>query len=193
MTKRFVLVLQSLLVLVVLGAASAAAAEDVNSISKFEVHVGDAFVTAFGFPAGTVTRASNGDTIEVVFTGKIKPEEGEAEGFGTFAQRSSTGALIAVGTFEAKELLSFIDFGTEADLSAVIHGGSASMLVRVKGRPASNLTDIGLASQFDSILEVDCMVGAFPAGFEEGITFAIKGGLNFDEKVSGVTSFVASP
>ena len=62
----------------------------------------------------------------------------------------------------------------------------------MRSHPASNLTDVGLASEFDAILEVDCMVGAFPAGFEEGITFAIEGGLNFDEKVSGVTAFIPS-
>jgi len=45
--------------------------------TEFDVHVGDAFLQSLGEPAGTVARASNGDTIKVIFTGEI--ESGDRE------------------------------------------------------------------------------------------------------------------
>ncbi len=156
-----------------------------SAIEEFDVHVGDAFLQALGFPAGAVARAANGDTIKVIFTGKIGPNDSEAEGKGTFEHRNSAGALLATGTFEAKKLLSFTDFGTQSGLPPTLHGGSAMIRVRVTGHPVSG----GIVT-FDATLGVDCKIGNFPTGFEEGITFD-AGFINFNDKVSGVTVFVA--
>ncbi len=48
-----------------------------------------------------------------------------------------------------------------------------------------------MTEEFDAILTVDCKIGRFPAGFKEGITFEIPRLVNFDQKVFGVTVFVA--
>lgn len=159
----------------------------VEAIEAFDVHVGDPFLQALGFPAGDVARASNGDTIKVVFTGEIDPKESEAKGKGTFEHRNSRGALLASGTFRAKELLRFTDFGTEADVPPTFHGGTALIHVRVKGHPAANPAT---TVRFEADLGVDCKIGNFPKGFEEGITFDAHF-INFNKKVSGVTVFLA--
>ncbi len=159
-----------------------------ESETKFDFHIGDAFLQSLGFSAGTKARAANGDVITVIGTGEIEVGDGEAEGKGTFEHRSSTGALLASGTWEAKELLSFTDFGTQSGLPPTFHGGSAVIRIEVVGHPAATPAT---TVEFEATLTVDCKIGSFPAGFKEGITFSIDGGLNFDEKVSGVTVFVA--
>jgi hypothetical protein len=57
------------------------------------------------------------------------------------------------------------------------------------GHAASNHEE---TTKFNAMLRVDCLIGSPPAGLEEGITFAISGGLNFGEKLSGDTLFVAA-
>ncbi len=182
MLKRSALLVALVLALSPIASGTTAAS---SAPEEFDVHVGDAFLQGLGFPAGAVAQAANGDTIRVTFTGQIEPKEKEADGKGTFKHRSSTGKLLASGTFQAKRLLSFTDFGTGAGLPPTFHGGTALIRVRVVGHPAS-----GGTVRFDATLGVDCKIGSFPSGFEEGITFD-AGFINFNEKVSGVTVVVA--
>ncbi len=183
MKRRFALSVGLLFGLLVLGAGSAVA-----SATEFDFHVGDQFLTNLGFPPGVVARAPNGDTIRVIGTGEFDTAGNEADGQGTFEHRSSSGGLIASGTWEATKLVSFTDFGGQAGLPPDLRGGSAVIKVHGKGHPATNPS---ATVEFDATLMVDCAIGNVPASFEEGITFKIDGGLNFNEKVSGVTVFVA--
>ncbi len=184
MLKRSALIFALVLALSPMASGTTAAS---SSIEEFDVHAGDAFLQGLGFPAGAVARAANGDTITVVFTGKIEPKAGEAEGKGTFEHRNSAGALLATGTFEAEALLGFTDFGTQAGLPPTFHGGSAVIRVHAEGHPISNPA---ATVEFDATLGVDCRIGNFPSGFKEGITFDAAF-INFTDKVSGVTVFVA--
>jgi hypothetical protein len=176
-----------LLTLALAGGAARARPED--KATQFDVNVGDALIEGIvGSPPGDVAKASTGDTIKVIFTGQIDVEDGAAEGKGTFEHWDSGGTLLEFGTFQAKRLISFTDFGTEADLPRTFHGGTA--LIRVRGVRYS--ADLQKITKFKATLKVDCQVGSPPPGLEEGITFAISGGPNFDMKVSGSNLFVAT-
>jgi hypothetical protein len=193
MKKRFGLATFALVVAFPLMAGTASARNDDEQVTEFDVHVGDVFLFSRGGSLGDVARASNGDTIEVIFTGKIDAEDGQAGGTGGFQHFDKSGKLLEFGTFKATRLISFTDFGLPSpplppQFPATSHGGSSLIAVRAVGHPASNPA---LTSKFDATLEVDCMLGNFPPGFEEGINLAVTNGLNFNEKVSGVTLYVA--
>jgi hypothetical protein len=191
MKRLFGLTFALLLTLsLVVGAAKARAEEQVT---QFDVSAGDPFTEAFSGAAGLgdVAQASNGDTIKVIFTGHF--DVNEAEGNGTFEHFSSSGRLLEFGSFQAHHLISFTDFGTSAGLSPTFHGGTALILVRGVRYDNSD-PSLNTTAKFKATLRVDCLVGNPPAGVEEGINFAISGGLNFDEKPSnhGFTAFVAT-
>jgi hypothetical protein len=191
MKRLFGLAFALLLTLsLVVGAAKARAEEQVT---RFDVSAGDPFTEAFSGAAGLgdVAQASNGDTIKVIFTGHF--DVNEAEGNGTFEPFSSSGRLLEFGSFQAHHLISFTDFGTSAGLSPTFHGGTALILVRGVRYDNSD-PSLNTTAKFKATLRVDCLVGNPPAGVEEGINFAISGGLNFDEKPSnhGFTAFVAT-
>jgi hypothetical protein len=181
MKKRFGWAAMVLLVaLSVVDSNVSARAEE--QISEFDVHVGDAFI--FGtsrFRLGDVSLASTGESIEVIFTGRIDVVDQGATGMGAFQHRDNSGQVVDFGTFKAKHLISFTDFGTSPALPPTSHAGKAAILIRGVDHPASNPQ---ITSNFEATLVVDCALpGAnVPPGLEEGITFDITDGLNFDEK-----------
>jgi hypothetical protein len=193
MKKLFGLAFTLLLALSLVGGAAKARPE--QQVTQFDVSAGDPFTEAFSGVAGLgdVAQASNGDTIKVIFTGHFDVKDHEAEGKGTFEHFNSSGTLLEFGTFQAHHLISFTDFGTSAGLSPTFHGGTALILVRGVRYDNSDPT-LNTTSKFKATLRVDCLIGNPPAGLEEGINFAISGGLNFDEKPSnhGFTSFVTT-
>ena len=159
-------------------------------MTEFDVHVGDAFILGtFGVPATDIAGASNGDTIELIFTGRIDVKDREAEGDGGFRQFNKSGKLVNFGTFTAKRLISFLDLGPAAGAPQIWHRGRAKILVRA----------VGQTQAFDATLSVDCKFGPAPPpppDYEEGTFFAIAGGLNFDKTVNEINIanlFVAAP
>jgi len=163
--------------------------------NKFDFHIGDRFLTALdsAFPSGDVARAANGDEIRIVGHGQIDGRKGKAEGEGTFEHRDSAGTLVASGDWHVKELISFTDYGTDSMLPPTFHGGTAVLRVRVHGHPQPHKKGEdpkGKDKELSATLVVDCGIGAFPTGLEEGSTVNIQGGPDFDHKVSGMTLFV---
>jgi len=192
MKKRFGLATFALVVALPLVAGTASARNDDEQATEFDVHVGDAFLFGRGVPLlSDVAQASNGDTIEVLFTGRIDTEDGEAAGTGDFQHFDKSGKVVEFGTFRATRLISFTDFGLAGlppPFPATSHGGTSMIAVRAVAYPASNP---GQSSRFEATLQVDCRLGNFPLGFTEGINFAVTGGLNFNVKVSGMNLYVA--
>jgi hypothetical protein len=168
--------LAGLAMLLVLSLSGTAGAKE--RVTQFDVHVGDAFLLGGGFPAVDIARASsNGDTIELLFTGRIDTRRSRAEGDGGFRHFDNHGNLIDFGTFTAKRLISFLDLGPAAGAPPSLHRGRAKILVRA----------VGQTGAFDATLAVDCKFGPAPPpppDFEEGTFFAIAGGLNFNETVN---------
>jgi hypothetical protein len=146
-------------------------------VTEFDVHVGDAFILSIGLPAVDIAGASNGDTIELLFTGQIDSKHSKAGGDGGFQHFDKSGKLVDFGTFTAKRLISFLDLGPAAGDPPSFHRGRAKILVRA----------VGQTGGFDATLAVDCKFGPAPPpppDFEEGTFFAIAGGLNFNETVN---------
>jgi hypothetical protein len=171
------------------ASARSAASED-QAGAKIDFHIGDAFLAAVNpaFSGGDRAKASNGDTITIVGRGKFEVKEGAAEGSGIFVHQTPDGHLLGTGTWRAKKLLTFDDFGGQSGFPADFRGGHAVLSVSVVGHPGG---DTSVTEEFDAVLTVDCKIGRFPAGFKEGITFEIPGLVNFGQKVFGVTLLVA--
>jgi hypothetical protein len=167
--------LAGLAMLLVLSLSGATSAKE--KVTEFDVHVGDAFILGtFGAPATDIAEASNGDTIELLFTGRIDTRRSRAEGEGGFRHFDESGKLVDFGTFTAKHLKSFLDLGPAAGAPQTWHRGRAKILVSA----------VGQTQAFDAILAVDCKFGPAPPpppDFEEGTFFDIKGGPNFNEIV----------
>ena len=109
----------------------------------------------FGFLAGSgflcglaptacpdVSRADNGDTIQIAGSGALTTNPKTASGSGTFAHKRGN-TTVASGTWTATDLLSFQDYGTSSDPSIprVAHAGTALIAVHlvVTGGPATGL------------------------------------------------------
>jgi len=142
-----------------------------------------------------ITKAANGDTIEITGAGTLSLHSKSVTGGGTFTQKNAAGTVIALGVFTATDLLSFSDYGTAVPFFPPnVHGGLAIMRV--------HLTPSTGGAGVDAILEIDCAINApgllTPTGEIrevrkelEGIRLAVHGGPNFNEHVSGFTVFIA--
>src|SRR5260370_10111749 len=104
--KRLTSVAIALLVALSLGGGTTSAKKPVT---EFNVHVGDAFILGIGLPAVDIAGASNGDTIELLFTGQIDAKHSKAEGDGGFRHFDQNGEILDFGTFTSKRLISFLD------------------------------------------------------------------------------------
>jgi hypothetical protein len=170
--------------------ARGAASED-QAGANIDFHIGDAFLASLNpaFSGGDRAKASNGDTVTIVGRGKFEVKEGEAEGSGIFVHQTPNGHLLGTGTWRAKKLLHFDNFGGQSGFPPDFRGGHAVLSVRVVGHSGGDPT---VTEEFDAVLTVDCAIGEVPAGLKEGITFEIPGLVKFDAKVFGVTLFVAT-
>jgi hypothetical protein len=162
-----------------LGGGTTSAKE---KVTEFDVHVGDAFILGLGLPAVDIAGASNGDTIELIFTGRIDAKGRKADGDGGFRHFDKSGKLVDFGTFTAKRLISFLDLGPTAGFPPTAHRGRAQIRERA----------VGQTTAFDATLRVDCKFGPAPPpppDFEEGTFFDVSGGLNFNETVNETNVF----
>ena len=181
MKTRFALAAFALLAALSL-IASPARAGDKGKTTEFDVHVGDTFIYGIGLAAVDIAGASSGDTIGLLFTGRIDITDRDAEGDGAFQHFDPSGNLVDWGTFTAKRLISFTDLGPAAGFPQTWHRGIAKIWVHGVGQTAT----------FDAILGVNCKFGPAPPpppDYEEGTTFAIAGGLNFNMNVNDINVF----
>jgi hypothetical protein len=173
--------LAGLAMLLVLSLSGTTSAKE--KVTRFDVHVGDAFILGtFGQAATDIAGAENGDTIELLFTGRIDTRRSQAEGDGGFRHFDKSGKLLDFGLFTAKRLISFLDLGPVAGDPQTWHQGIAKILVGA----------VGQTQAFDAILQVDCLLGPAPPPpleIEEGTFFKIKGGLDFNVTVNETNIF----
>ncbi len=107
------------------------------------------------------------------------------------------GNMTRVGTWTAKDLVSFVSFGpspcvTEGQAGCggptfgldfpTAHGGLA--VIEIEG-----VVD-GTGQEFDAILTVGCQLPGLPDAGLEGIKFEVEGGLNFDASEVRSTLFI---
>src|ERR1700730_11685712 len=129
--KRLTSLAIALLVVLSLGGGTTSAKKPVT---EFDVHVGDAFILGIGLPAVDIAGASNGDTIELLFTGRIDVKHSRAEGDGGFRHFDKGGKLVDFGTLTARHLISFLDLGPAAGFPPSAHRGRAKIWVSAVGQ-----------------------------------------------------------
>jgi hypothetical protein len=156
--------------------------------NRYDVHAGDAFLAALN-PAFSpvIAEASNGDTVEVMFTGVIDPNTKAASGSGTFTHKNAAGTILGGGMLTATELLSFQFYGHSTATPPTFTAGKA--LIRVVVDPA------GPGPTFGGTLWVTCHLPGVqvPQGTEEGIRLNIQDVINFNDEAGGGTVFVEQP
>jgi hypothetical protein len=143
--------------------------------ATFQYLAGSGFLCGF-FPTACpdITRADNGDTIEISGSGTLTIHPNSVGGGGTFTHKDSSGNVLSSGTWTAQQLMSFVPYLVLQPDN--IAGGQA--LIRVH-----------LSTGSDAILDIDCAIGA-PPGQTEGVMLNIQDVINFNKKVSGITLFI---
>ncbi len=154
----------------------------------FTYHVGDAFLTSFDPSFGpVVTMARNEDRISVTGTGSFSLFPRWATGGGTIVHTDAAGNVVAQGTWEAVNVLSFRNYGdaTPQGLPETFFGGKLGLIVKLmpEGAPPGTV--------FWGIMWIDCTLGSnIPTRAVEGIELNVPGVINFAHEVSGATLFV---
>jgi hypothetical protein len=149
----------------------------------------------------SVARASNGDTIEVSGSGSFSLQPKSASGdapaieaaFGkvprTFTHRDADGNVLAEGTWEPTQVLSYRSFGSataeqNAELGLPPRSEGGKMLIKV----ALNVDGVHV---HDGILTIVCELGQPPKNsVEETLLLVQETQFNFNEPVSGDNIFI---
>src|SRR6059036_1431545 len=118
-----------------------------------------------------ITMAPNGDSVALNGTGTLSVHTKSVTGGGMFVHMDSSGHELVHGTWEAKDLLSFVSYGdaTPQGLPANLFGGTPV---------------------HDGILTIYCTLGNPPHGAHEGVRLNVQDVINFNKQVSGDTVFV---
>lgn len=134
-----------------------------------------------------ISRAANGETVEVVGQGTFSFTPTWVTGGGTLVHKNAEGDVIGHGTWTATRIMSFDPWGTSPGFPPTFEGGKAMMRINIK--PVENFPGI-----FDGFLTVTCLIGTVPAGAHEGIKLYVpRIGLDFNQEVSGETLFIRLP
>jgi hypothetical protein len=130
------------------------------------------------------TVAPNGDTITIKGSGTFSTDRSSISGEGSFQHTDAAGNLLASGTWEAIQLLSFVSWGTSPILPQNFEAGKA--FIRI------HLSPDGGGEVHDAILQISCVLpeSNFPPGFDEGIRLVVPQVANFNDPVHGQTLFI---
>jgi len=126
--------------------------------------------------------ADSGDTVALTGKGTLSVFPTSVTGSGTFVHMAPDGAVRAMGTWTAIQLMSFKSFGNSPGLPASFVGGQALILIQLS---------VGGTPVHTAVLTIICQVGTPPAGLHEGIKLAVQDTpFNFNKQVSGFTVFI---
>ncbi len=130
--------------------------------------------------------APNGDTMIIEGSGTLSIHAKSVTGEGSFEHVTSSGALLASGTWKALELLGFKSWGSSADPAFPTNFEAGKALIRIHLSP-----DAG-GSGIDAILQIYCVLPGtkHPPAFEEGVRVVIQDVINFNDPVHGQTLFI---
>jgi hypothetical protein len=164
-----------------------------SGAQSLEYHAGDAFLAAIDPSfSPVIARAPNGDTIEIMGNGTLSIHPKSVTGGGTFTHKDASGNVLGSGTWTARQLLSFDNYGPSIDptFPATFRGGQAEIAIHLTGTPSGG----GGTVELDGVLRVTCRLpgdkGPAHQGADEGITLNLKGGANFNKRAGGATLFV---
>jgi len=157
-----------------------------NGPSSFSYHIGDEFQQGFGFPAGDQASAPNGDAVKVIGTGTFDVATKAARGGGTFTHFAPDGSVRGSAHWNAARLVDFQFYGCGGpQLPDTFCGGRANIAIDIT-------PDAAPGTHIDGFVEIECLIGKFPAGAFEGIRLNIPGVIHFNKPIaeSGVTLFI---
>jgi len=163
-----------------------------------------------------VTRAADGETIEISGAGTLGLANKSVTAAGAFTEKTPTGEIVATGVWTATELASFESYGLDPGvllrdypqfrrLGLFVMAGPkmpGPMAGPMAGLMAGPIAAGGVAvirirlladagSSGEAILRVTCAKGKVPEDEQsDGVRLDITGGPAFDEQVSGRTVFL---
>ena len=145
-------------------------------------------------PGGATSHSATGHgaTIEVTGEGMLSVE-GDDEDFepedvsGGGSFRIVHGDIVRVGTWTAKELVSFVSFGASPCVIGDEEGCAGNAFPFPTAHAGLAVIEVegvvdGTGRKFDAILTVGCVLPGVPDAGLEGIRFEVLGGLNFSEE-----------
>jgi hypothetical protein len=183
-TKMRFMSLIVMLALVLAGLGNTSVAAD-SGAATYNYRIGTGVLCGLDPSAcPDVTMAANGDTIEITGAGTLSIHPKSVSGGGDFTHHFAGGGSVS-GTWTVKKLLGFTGYGCGGGgLPDDFCGGQAVIRVELF---------VGGTHVADGTLQVDCLLGTFPAGADEGVRLAVQGGPNFNKEVSGFTLFLLQP
>jgi len=160
-----------------------------------------------------VTRAADGETIEISGAGTLGLANKSVTAAGAFTEKTPTGEIVATGVWTATELASFESYGIDPGallrdypqfrrLGLFVMAGlkmPGPMAGPMAGLAAGPIAAGGVAvirirlladagSSGDAILRVDCAKGKVPEDEQsDGVRLDVTGGSAFEKHVSGRT------
>jgi len=163
-----------------------------------------------------VTRAADGETIEISGAGTLGLANKSVTAAGAFTEKTPTGEIVATGVWTATELASFESYGIDPGallrdypqfrrLGLFVMAGlkmPGPMAGPMAGLAAGPIAAGGVAvirirlladagSSGEAILRVTCAKGKVPEDEQsDGVRLDITGGPAFEEQVSGRTVFL---
>jgi hypothetical protein len=152
-----------------------------------------------------VVKSADGASYEMSGAGTLAPQRRSVTATGTFTHKSADGVVLETGVWVASELVSFDSYGIAP--GALMREGWAlgprqfgpNRLPMFSGSmPAGGLAVLRirllpvLGFAKDATLKVNCALGKVPPEHQvEGVTLAFeKGGVEFDEEISGRALFL---
>jgi hypothetical protein len=123
--------------------------------------------------------APNGSTVQLTGSGDFNAGPGKsASGGGGYVIKDASGSTVASGSWTVTGVGGFVSYGEGIPQGAPgVFGGQLKLKV-------------SLAGAGDGLLTVTCLLGAPPAGADEGITLILGHGWNFTHSTGGETAFV---
>jgi len=163
-----------------------------------------------------VTRAADGETIEISGAGTLDLAGKSVAAAGAFTQKTPTGDIVTTGVWTTTQLVSFESYGLDPGvllrdypqfrrLGLFVMAGPkmpGPMAGPMAGLAAGPIAAGGVAvirirlladagSPGDAILRVDCAKGKVPEDEQsDGVRLDVTGGSAFEEPVSGRTLFL---
>ncbi len=191
--------------IVILLSAGAAMAQNTSANYAFLLASGLLCDSADSTTCPAVVKSADGASYEMSGAGAFTSQSKSVTAAGTFTHKSSDGVVLETGVWVASELVSFDSYGIAPGalnreglalgrpqfgpmrmrmvLGSMPAGGLAVLRIRL-------LPVMGFAK--NATLEVNCALGKVPSEHPvEGIRLAFeKGGVAFDEEVSGRSLFL---
>jgi hypothetical protein len=138
-----------------------------------------------------VSQASNGDRVTVTGEGEFSIHPKSVTASGEFVHTTSTGTVLATGTWTATDLVEFVSYGCGVVLGTPLPPDFCGGMLKM----AVTLTPEGTTLVIPGTLTVFCIIGPNPPNSHddptgEGIHLVVPGIDNFNKIVAGMNVYI---